>query len=293
MSVKTKITLDQINFLSKKIDLKFIGIENSTSGISDSVYILTLTNKKKYILKLYENSSKQKVLNEITLLKKIEHLNISKPLHIFEEYTKPLVLYSFLDGASPENIEKEHLKQMACFLKTLHNIEVKRNSNVKSFEISSLINEFSNLENLNKNIKEEFFKRLEIVKDIDLSINSSIVHGDIFPDNTKFIGYELNGVYDFSEVFVGNRYIDLAIVINSWCFNKNHELDKILANIFIKEYSEELNLQSMGKYLLYVNLYYALRRYINLQKNLFLKEVCYKEYLKKFDNTLFLIGRKN
>lgn len=285
MSVKTKITLEEINFLSKDIGKEFILIEKSFSGISDSVYILTSDKNIKYILKLYENSRLEKVKKELEILKNLDSLNISKPLYIFERYPKPLVLYSFINGQSPKNINKSNLAQIAIFLKSLHSVKVEKISSTKYVSLDKLINELIKIKDLDITIKEDFLTRSKKLENIDLNIHQSIIHGDIFPDNTKFYENKLIGVYDFSEVCISNRYIDLAIVINSWCFKDNFMPNIELINEFLNTYDKNITLEFMEKYLLYVNLYYALKRYISLHKNLFIKKVSYKEYLKKFDNT--------
>lgn len=291
MSVKTSLTLEEINLLSKKIDLEFISIENSASGISDSVYILTCKKNTKYILKLYENSRKTKVKKEFEILKKLTFLKISNPIYIFENYDKPLVLYSFIEGLSPKLVTKTKLKEVALFLKSLHKTKIENINSREYTPIESLITEFLNINNLDEKIKAEFLNRIKNLENIDLDNNQSIIHGDIFPDNTKFKENKLMGVYDFSEVCISNRYIDLATVINSWCFQDDLILDNYLAEEFLKAYETNLDLKFMGKYLLYVNLYFALKRYISLHKNLFIKKVSYKEYLKKFDNTFYILKK--
>ncbi len=79
--------------------------------------------------------------------------------------------------------------------------------------------------------KKEFIIKYEKIKDIDLP-NDVLIHGDLFPDNAKFIDNKLQGVYDFSQSCVGNRYFDLSVLIISWCFKE----DDFNMNFFKKKY---------------------------------------------------------
>lgn len=291
MSVKTKLSLEEINNLTKDLSLEVTSIEKTSQGISDTVYILTSNINQKYILKLYENSNKSRVLNELKLLKKVNNLKVSKPLHFFRKFEKPLVLYTFVEGFSPHEIKKTHLKEIANFLKKLHSIFCKKiKIKFNSFDIQNLYLELLTIDKLDENVKKEFSQRLGFVRNVDVQKNISIIHGDIFPDNTRFIEQRLSGVFDFSEVCIASAYLDLAIVINSWCFNKDKTLNITLATDFLKQYSNSLTISFIGEYLLYVNLFYALKRYINIHKSNYDNKVSYKEYLEKFDNTFYFLN---
>ena len=124
-------------------------------------------------------------------------------------------------------------------------------------------------------ISKKFFK----IKDIDLKPNS-LIHGDLFPDNVKFIDKKLSGVYDFTQSCFGNIKFDIAVVVISWCFDKlnfNYRFYEIVLNTYNRYSKVKIKKEGFKKYLLYACLYYSLQRlYKNTKKD-------YKEYLKKFE----------
>ncbi|RXJ84237.1 phosphotransferase, partial [Arcobacter sp. CECT 8985] len=274
MGVKTKLDLNKINSYFK--DYEFICSFYTKDGISDTVYLLK-DKKSNYILKLYENSSFYEVEEEILILKSIEKLNVPRVLNYCKIYEKPLVLFSYNKSSKIKKITKKHLSQIGIFLKKLHHIKIDYLIH-KSFNIDELITELHKQEF--SCINQEFFLRYEYIKDLKLN-NDTLIHADIFPDNVSFYDNKLNGVFDFAHSCISDRNIDLAIVIISWCFN-NQKFDFELIDTFLNSYCNNIKLNDLKKYLLYVSLYFSIKRYINIiNKNY--KNVSYKEFIFIFD----------
>lgn len=277
MGYFTKIEVEEVNFLIANTNIKIESLQDTPYGITDSTFICIDNENRRYILKIYESSTVEEVQSEIDILKNLKELNVphvlSSKIMFFKD--KPAVLYSFIEGKIPKKINKKQIEQISSFISFLHKSKIKPTvQNIYSKEY------FFKLLNSLTSQKEEFEKRYEIIKDIDLSSNS-FIHGDLFPDNAKFIDEKLNGVYDFGQSCYGNSKFDLSVLVVSWCFENydfNHEFYKIVLNEYNKQMKSNISFNSLKPYLLYSCLYYALQRLSRVNS---LKD--YKEYLKKFD----------
>ena len=148
-------------------------------------------------------------------------------------------------------------------------------------------------ENIDYEIKSSFLRRYERVNDLNLTQRLAYTHGDIFPDNTKFIINNLTGVFDFSEIAIRNRYVDLGIVVNSWCFDDrglNFEKITSLIDSYNQKSFKKVTLAELKPFALYTALFFSLNRYLNIYKyKIYDETVQYEEYLDKFDIILKLL----
>lgn len=283
MGVKTKITLAEINFLIKDTNIEVCDIKETTKGLSDSTYILSdLQNK--YIFKIYESSSKDDIQEEIKILNALKALQVPKVLSSLKIYkNKPAVLYSYLDGNIEDDINIKQIKELAKFLSLLHNIKTYKPKNKNIYDKNNLDLMYKKEEN-----NDEFFTRYKYIKDLNLEKNS-LIHGDLFPDNVKFINNSLSGAYDFAHSTYGCSYFDISVCLVSWCFDENYVLDIKLVDEFLFVYNQnmgtKISKEFLKPYLLYACFYYALQRF--LRKNT--EKDYYKEYICKFDVVLDVI----
>ena len=260
MGIKTKLTLQTINNLT---NLEFDGLKQTKDGISDTTYIMS-KNGKNYICKLYENATLEVVKQEQKLLISLQTISVPKPLwKIYNYDSKPLAFYSFISGSSLTFISKKHLKEIGKFLGSFHQMSQNLTSTQKLFTHKKFTN-----------LSHEFQVRYELIKDIKL-YEDGVIHGDLFPDNAKFIDDKLSGVFDFVEASLGDFCFDLAVVANSWCLE---DIDILLKsyNRFAPKKIEKKRLLEMMKF---AALFYALQRFEGGIKE-------YGEYLDKFDYLL-------
>lgn len=274
MGVLTKLSLKQINELTKIDNIEFSCLKETLNGISDTTYELKTKENKKYIFKLFENLDCKEFEEQVFILKHLRTLEVPKVVlnsRLFYK-SKPACIFSFIEGEIAKTIEITHIEQIVSFLLKLHNIKIKpktKNIYTKEYFLKML-----NL--VDKSLKEEFEKRYKVLKDIDLKPNG-LIHGDLFPDNSKFKAEQLSGVYDFTQSCYGNIYFDLAVVIVSWCFKK-FKFDFKLFYKALQTYSvkQKLTKKEIKSYLLFASLYYSLQRAVKNNGD-------YKEYLIKFD----------
>lgn len=277
MGCITKIEVDEINSLISSTDIKIEFLEETINGITDSTFICLDKEKRKYIFKIYEESTFDEVSCEIAILKSLNssYVPISLSSQIMSYKDKSCVLFTYIKGEIPSCISKKQIEQISSFIAFLHKQKIKpKNKNIYTKEFFLSMMEKAKL---NKN---EFEKRYRLIEEIDLSSNS-LIHGDLFPDNAKFINNKLSGVYDFGQSCYGNSKFDLSVLVISWCFQNNsfnNEFYKLILDTYNLSMNEKITIKSLKPYLLYSCLYYSLQRLtrINNLKN-------YKEYIEKFD----------
>ena len=295
MGIKVKLSKKEINNIIKDYDIVLENIFKTKDGISDTTYIGIDKNHTKYIFKLYEKSSKCEVENEIVLLNALSNLPLAKSYtnnkNIKMYNSKVFALYSYIKGSSPILIKTSHIIQIAKFISIFHQKSQNIILSSKTMNISQILK--TNLKNIIHHQDISAQLKCDLL-DYSLKIhsisfeNNCIIHGDLFPDNTKFHKGILTGVFDLSQACQSSIYFDIAIIINSWCF-KNDILDLKLMQNFLDVYNTYSNLNLtisfFKKYILYAAFFYALKRLNNSIKLIDFNQNTYlnTEYLIKFN----------
>jgi len=234
MAVYTQINTKDILSLSNdyKIDniTKFVGIKK---GIENTNYLLK-TNKKKYILTIFEKRVQKKdlpffmSLMEILNQKKIicpKPLRNNKGKHICKIKKKPACIVTFLEGTDKANLNYKNCFDIGKNIAKFHKITTK----IKLYRKNSL--SVNKLGVLLKSIK---FKSNKISPSLETTLNEclrniksqwpkelpkGIIHGDLFIDNIFFNKNKFSGFIDL--YFSSNDYLmyEIAICINALCFD--------------------------------------------------------------------------
>ena len=261
MGIKTKISKKQLPKKYQKYNL----IE-TTDGISDSVYLLD----NLYVLKVFENQTKQQIQNEQNLLIILKKLQVPSVVDVFNINNKYTIIYTQIDGFSVKYPTKKDIEQIGLFLKKQHILtKNKKSSNVKLYEKRRV----KELVLLTKNKK-----LLKYYLNINIELkNDGIIHGDIFTDNAKFKDEKLMGVYDYNEACEGDFLFDLAVITISWCF-ENKKLNNEKLNILLDAYDTKIDKIYFIEYIKYALVYYATTRFISGHNN--------EELIVKLDNLI-------
>ena len=294
MGIRTQLNISKIHYIFEYYDIDIIKIKETKDGISDTTYICTSRENEKYILKLYESATIESVLNEIALLNKLSDLPVPKPLSkskiLLNYKNKPIALFSYLEGKSSELPTLKEIQQIGKFLGKFHNQTLSISSinpNLYTQDIlKKWIDELIQLK-IDNDIIQKFLVRYRVVKDFSID-EDYVIHGDLFPDNAKFVSQKLTGVFDFIESCNGDRLFDVSVVAISWCFNAQYELNiqvfKELLVSYSSSFGETISMAKIKDYMLYASFFYATQRFRTQyveKRNVVVKE--YNEYLVKFD----------
>ena len=307
MAVYTKINNKDILSISSNYNIdkitKFKGIKK---GIENTNYLLN-TNKKKFILTIFEKRVQKKDLPFfMNLMKKLNQKKIicPKPLknnknnYLCEIKKKPACIVTFLEGTDKTDLNYKNCFDIGINIAKFHKFTTK----MKIYRQNSM--SVKKLDTLLKCIK---FKSNTIspklkpilnacLKDIKnkwpKKLPEGIIHGDLFIDNIFFNKNKFSGFIDF--YFSSNDYLmyEIAICINSLCFDKknnsfvmNYKKIKNLIDgyenirLFSKKEKDGLNILCRGAALRY--LLTRIYDYFNTPKTALIKIKDPNEYLQK------------
>ena len=250
MAVYTKINNKDILVLSKNYGIdKIIKFEGIKKGIENTNYLLK-TNKRKLILTIFEKRVQKKDLPFfMSLMEKLNEKKIicPKPLkngkkkHLCKIKKKTACIVTFLEGIDKTNLNYKNCFDVGKNIAKFHKITTK----MKLFRQNSM-----SVNKLNILLKSIKFKPNEISPKLKTTLNAclkdiknkwpkklpaGIIHGDLFIDNIFFNKNKFSGFIDF--YFSCNDYLmyEIAICINSLCFDKKN-------NFFIMNFKKIQNL---------------------------------------------------
>lgn len=257
MAVYTQVDdLTLSNFLSQYD----IGVATSFKGIAEGVensnYLLG-TTKGQYILTLYEKRANPEDLPYF--LDMMEHLaskGLPAPLPIRDKNGqalktlagKPACIISFLTGVSVDHMSTDHCAELGNTLAKMHKslvdyaVERPNDLSIDGWrKLAADTEEKADtvMPGLRKLIADEI---TFLEENWPHTLPTGTVHADLFPDNVLFTGTKITGLIDFYFGCTDILAYDLAVCINAWCFDADHEFDAPKAKRLVEMYDIERRL---------------------------------------------------
>jgi len=243
MGVKRAISLSDIP--SKYQKYRLIPTIN---GVSSTVYLLG----ESYVLKLFEPNST--IESELKVLNLLNSPLIPKIIDRFNIANLQALIYTQIRGDILKTINTTQVGEIGRFLRYFHQatkgIDIKRDL-YSNTVLGDMVEISGSREVLNH------FDRVSIELKLD-----GVIHGDLFLDNCKFRGDILSGVFDFSDISLGDFYFDLAVVAVGSCFKKDI-LDIEMVNSLLLGYGADIEFGDFKAYIYYALLYYGVLRFLN------------------------------
>ncbi len=256
MAVYTHLTHDDIAAFLTQYDVGTLAdFKGITEGVSNTNYVLE-TSREKYILTLFERRFNIEELPYfVALMEWFAARGISCPqpikmrdgraLSALKE--RPALMVSFLQGAGvePRKITPAHMLELGQVVAKMHvagmGFPHTRKNGLSLTEWEAMIDEMNGRadeisEGLTKLISEEYNYLSEHWPN---DLPSGPIHADIFPDNVFFDrNRKLSGVIDFYFACHDFWAYDLAIVVNAWCFDDRHRLQKDRVAALMQGYND-------------------------------------------------------
>ena len=252
MAVYTKLAHQEVEqFLEQYNINNFKDYKGITEGVENTNYFIN-TLEQDYILTIYEKRVDENDLPFfINLLSDLSKNKFPCPKPIANKKNQKInkiknknaSLVTFLNGQSKNKITSEECFEIGKITAQLHEITKKFNVNRKN---SLSIENWQNI--FEKTIKQKIDLDKTIIKKTNNYLNflknnwpknlpQGIIHADLFPDNIFFTNNKVSGIIDF--YFACNDFFayEIAICINSICFDNNSTFNMTKAKNLIDGYS--------------------------------------------------------
>lgn len=278
MAVYTKLEHKEVDrFLEQYNINNFKDFKEITEGVENTNYLIK-TLGQDYILTIYEKRVDENDLPFfIKLLSILSENNFPCPKPIPNKNNEKInkiknknaALVTFLNGHSKTRITTEDCFEIGKITAQLHEITKKFNIYRKNnLSIESWQSIFDKIIKQKIDLDESIIKKtknyLNFLKDKwPKELPQGIIHADLFPDNIFFTNNKVSGIIDF--YFACNDFFayEIAICLNSICFDNNSTFNMTKAKNLIDGYSSTRELsEDEKKYLPILSMGAAMRFFL-------------------------------
>ncbi|CAN1597315.1 COG2334 Putative homoserine kinase type II (protein kinase fold) [Candidatus Pelagibacterales bacterium] len=278
MAVYTKLEHQEVRqFLEQYNINNFKDYKGITEGVENTNYLIK-TSEQDYILTIYEKRVDENDLpffikllsylseNKFPCPKPIANKNNEKINRI---KNKNAALVTFLNGQSKNKITSEECFEIGKITAQLHEItkkfDINRKNNLSIENWGSIFEKTIKQKiDLDESIIKKTKNYLNFLKDKwPKNLPQGIIHADLFPDNIFFTNNKVSGIIDF--YFACNDFFayEIAICINSLCFDNNSTFNMTKAKNLIDGYTSIRTLsEDEKKYLPILSMGAAMRFFL-------------------------------
>ena len=259
MAVYTTIADDELAAFMSRYDIgQVISLAGIAEGVENSNFLLR-TDRNNYILTLYEKRTNAADLPFFMGL--MDHLSAhgihcpapitDKSGQILQQVAgRPGALFSFLNGVTAHQPNVVKCRQLGGILAQMHqataDFTMKRDNALGPQGWQPLLDSIDDSQtDLPAGLKSEAHAVLQdILADWPQGLPETVIHADLFPNNVMFIGDKLTGVIDFYFACHDITAYDLAICLNSWCFEADGSFNVTKSAALLAGYDAVRPLQS-------------------------------------------------
>jgi len=259
MAAFTEVSQTQLeNYLFLYDRGELVNFEATAHGIENSNFFLTLNKEdqlSEFVLTIFETLSFAEVpfFNQLATHLHQYGLAVAPPQRTLDgmSYTifrsKPAVLFERLPGDHLMSVKTSHCEQIGQALAELHQATATfKQQRPNPYDESWLIAAIEKLPEDSRVDITSVATEYSTFQEDASALPQSIIHGDLFVDNTLFLDDKLSALLDWYHACNDACILDLAITINDWAF-RNGDFQPDLANSVITAYRDvrELTTEEM------------------------------------------------
>jgi len=253
MAVYTDVSDEDLeSFMAAYDTSEVVAFKGIAEGVENSNFLVQTDGGTNYILTLYEKRVNPAELPYfLGLMEHLAERDVTCPLPIQTKSgevlqtlcDRPAAMFSFLKGLSPRRITKAHCAGVGATMAKLH---LAGSDYSQSRENTLGVKDWRPLFEQSKSRADEIMPGLANEIDAELikieenwpsHLPCGVIHADLFPDNVFFRGEDVSGVIDFYFACNDMFAYDLAILMNSWCFEVGTEFNVTKAKHLLSAYN--------------------------------------------------------
>ncbi|MFU8927315.1 homoserine kinase [Acinetobacter puyangensis] len=251
MSVYTQLSLEQVQHFAKDFGLDIVEIQPIQGGIENTNYFLTAQHNKQYVLTVFEELDKAAASELIPALQHLgqQHLPVAVPLQYDGEAIhfiadKPAQIAPRLAGGHPIPSTVAQVAAIGQALANMHlalqNFPLEReNNHGQVWWQKTATTLYQRMSADDQQLLDRIFRQFETAQTQFPDRPKGLIHADLFRDNTLYVGDQLTGILDFSELNRDELLLDISITLNDFCSNfPDVSLDNDKAQAFMTAYQQ-------------------------------------------------------
>lgn len=251
MAVYTQVSDEALESLIKRFDLgSLLMVKGIAEGVENSNYLVETTGGR-FILTLYERRVKVDDLpyfmGLLTHLKQ-HGIDCAAPLQdangqtIVEVSGRPAALFPFLPGVSPKRPSVAQCGTLGGALAQLHRASegfalIRPNALSLDGWATLVTATAPRADSVHEGLAAMVADELASLQDAwPKGLPRGTIHADLFPDNVLFLGERINGLIDFYFACTDDYAYDVAVCLNSWCFEPDGAFNHTKGRALLSRY---------------------------------------------------------
>lgn len=251
MAVYTDVSFEALSALLERYEIgEPMSFKGIAEGVENSNYLLHTTTGN-YILTLYEKRVASADLPFfLSLMSHLAARGLPCPVPVSDRQGgwtctvngRPAAILSFLEGLSLRRPQPAHCEAAGQALARLHmagqDFPGKRQNALGPSGWHELVSATRERADSVQDGLAQLIARShdQLIASWPHNLTSGIIHADLFPDNVLFVDGAVSGLIDFYFACNDALAYDLAVMLNSWCFEADGAFNVTKSKALLKGY---------------------------------------------------------